>query len=56
MEQRNKRLEVAKTFIKKREECLERITSEEGWFPSLFNCITTGHEARLPGERDPDDG
>lgn len=30
MEQRNKKLEVSKTFLKKRSECLERITSDEG--------------------------
>ena len=30
MEQRNKKLEVSKTFLKKRRECLERIISDEG--------------------------
>ena len=30
MEERNKRLDVAKTFLEKREQSLERITSEEG--------------------------
>ena len=30
MEQRNKKLEISKTFLKKRRECLERITSDEG--------------------------
>ena len=30
MEERNKHLEISKVFLKKRQECLDRITGEEG--------------------------